>query len=71
MDTSSKKCLLHRKKGCGFLKHIKINNCTYRLASACIANRLKKVLASLINRDQTGFLKVRLGKIFVLYTSMT
>ena len=34
-------------------------NTTYKLASACIADRLKKVLPCLIDEDQTGFISGR------------
>lgn len=34
-------------------------NCDYKIASKAIANRLKAVLPSIINNDQTGFLKGR------------
>lgn len=34
-------------------------NVVYKIGSACIANRLKAVLPTLINEDQTGFIKNR------------
>ena len=34
-------------------------NCDYKLATKCIASRLKNVLPCIINEDQTGFLKGR------------
>ena len=34
-------------------------NVVYKIGSSCIANRLKKVLPSLINEDQTGFMSNR------------
>ena len=33
--------------------------CIYKFASRCIANRIKKVLDTLIAKDQTGFIKGR------------
>ena len=36
---------------------ITLLNCDYKIASKAIANRLKAVLPSIINNDQTGFLK--------------
>ena len=38
---------------------ISLLNVVYKIGSACIANRLKPVLPSLINDDQTGFMKNR------------
>ena len=33
--------------------------CIYKFASRCIANRIKKVLDTIIAKDQTGFIKGR------------
>lgn len=38
---------------------ITLLNVTYKLASACIANRLKQVLDTIISKTQTGFIKGR------------
>lgn len=38
---------------------ISLLNTTYKLASACIAERLKNVLPTIINEDQTGFISGR------------
>ena len=38
---------------------ISLLNCTYKIASGAIANRIKTVLDKLINKDQTGFLAGR------------
>ena len=38
---------------------ISLLNCTYKIASGAIANRIKTVLDKLINKDQTGFLSGR------------
>ncbi|MCB4762184.1 MAG: hypothetical protein LGB06_08020, partial [Sulfurovum sp.] len=35
---------------------ISLLNVVYKIGSTCIANRLKRVLPSLINEDQTGFM---------------
>lgn len=55
-------CIPKPNKDRQFLKNwrpITLLNCSYKLGSACIANRLKKVLPQLINKDQTGFLSGR------------
>ena len=36
---------------------ITVLNCDYKIATKCIASRIKKVLLKLINNDQTGFMK--------------
>ena len=38
---------------------ISLLNVVYKIGSACIANRLKTVLPSLVNEDQTGFIANR------------
>ena len=38
---------------------ITLLNCDYKIATKCIACRIKKVLPKLINNDQTGFMKNR------------
>ena len=55
-------CLPKGDKPKEFLKNwrpISLLNVSYKLASACIANRLKKVLPALISPDQTGFIAGR------------
>ena len=55
-------CIPKGDKPKQFLKNwrpISLLNISYKIASACIANRLKTVLPSLINNDQTGFLSGR------------
>lgn len=55
-------CIPKEGKPKQYLKNwrpISLLNVVYKLASGCIAERLKKVLDKLINRDQTGFLKGR------------
>ena len=38
---------------------ITLLNCGYKIATKSIASRIRKVLAKIINNDQTGFLKGR------------
>ena len=55
-------CIPKGDKPKQFLKNwrpISLLNVSYKIASACIANRLKKVLPDIINIDQTGFLTGR------------
>lgn len=55
-------CLPKGNKDKLFLKNwrpISLLNTSYKLASACIAERLKQVLPKLINEDQTGFISGR------------
>ena len=55
-------CIPKGDKPKQFLKNwrpISLLNISYKIASACIANRLKSVLPSIINHDQTGFLSGR------------
>lgn len=57
-------CLPKAGKQKQFLKNwrqiqISLLNVLYKIASGCIANRIKTVLYKLINEDQTGFLKGR------------
>ena len=40
-------------------RRISLLNTSYKLASACIAERLKRTLPHIINEDQTGFFSVR------------
>jgi hypothetical protein len=55
-------CLPKGDKPREFLKNwrpISLLNVTYKIGSSCIANRMKTVLADLINDDQTGFIPGR------------
>lgn len=55
-------CIPKGDKDKQYLKNwrpISLLNTTYKLASACIAERLKKILPCLINEDQTGFISGR------------
>ena len=55
-------CIPKGDKPKEFLKNwrsISLLNVSYKIASACIANRLKSVLPNIINHDQTGFLSGR------------
>ena len=55
-------CIPKVRKPKQFLKNwrpISLLNVIYKLASGCIAERIKTVLDKIINRDQTGFLKGR------------
>ena len=55
-------CIPKGDKPKQFLKNwrpISLLNVSYKIASACIANRLKSVLPNIINIDQTGFLSGR------------
>ena len=55
-------CIPKGDKDKQYLKNwrpISLLNVIYKLASACISNRLKKVLPKLIHEDQTGFIAGR------------
>lgn len=55
-------CIPKKDKNKQYLKNwrpISLLNVTYKLASGCIANRIKTVLPYLINEDQTGFISGR------------
>ena len=55
-------CLPKGEKPRQFLKNwrpISLLNIIYKVASGCIASRIKKVLDKLINSDQTGFISGR------------
>ena len=48
-------------------------NVVYKIGSCCTANRLKKVLSSLINEDETGFISnsIRLIYDLIYYLNYT
>ena len=55
-------CIPKEGKDKRFLKNwrpITLLNTSYKIASACIAARIKKILPKIINGDQTGFLAGR------------
>ena len=55
-------CIPKEGKPKRFLKNwrpISLLNVTYKIASACIANRIKNVLPTIVHEDQKGFLKGR------------
>lgn len=55
-------CLPKAEKQKQFLKNwrpISLLNVVYKVASGCIANKIKSLLDKLINKDQTGFIKGR------------
>lgn len=55
-------CLPKAEKQKQFLKNwrpISLLNVVYKVASGCIANRIKSLLDKLINKDQTGLIKGR------------
>ena len=55
-------CIPKQDKPKQFLKNwrpITLLNCTYKIATGCIANRIKTVLDKIISKDQTGFIKGR------------
>ena len=68
-------CIPKENKPKKYLKNwrpITLLNNAYKIASACIANRLKKVLPKIIHEDQKGFLKGRyIGENFrLLYDTL-
>ena len=55
-------CIPKSNKPKQYLKNwrpLTLLNCVYKMASACIANRIKQVLDNIIHKDQTGFIKGR------------
>ena len=55
-------CIPKGDKPREFIKNwrpISLLNVTYKIASSCIANRIKTILPKLINEDQTGFISGR------------
>jgi hypothetical protein len=65
-------CIPKEGKQKHFLKNwhpITLLNVDFKIASACIANRIKPVLKNIISETQKGFLKGRyLGSALDLYT---
>ena len=69
-------CIPKPNKSKEFLKNwrpLTLLNCTYKIASGCIANIIKSVLDKLIDKDQTGFIIERyIGEnIRLIYDIMT
>ena len=56
MHTKREQIKRHDKKN---WRPISLLNVVYKIGSTCIANRLKRVLPSLISEDQTGFMANR------------
>ena len=55
-------CIPKQDKPKQFFKNwrpITLLNCTYKIATGCIANRIKTVLDKIISKDQIGFIKGR------------
>ena len=55
-------CIPKGEKSKKFLKNwrpISLLNVSYKIASACIAHRIKSVLPSIIHTDQSGFMSER------------
>ena len=55
-------CIAKGDKSKEYIKNwrpISLLNIVYKMSSSCIANRLKKVLPSLINENQTEFMSNR------------
>ena len=51
-------CIPKSNKPKKYLKNwrpLTLLNCVYKMASACITNRIKQVLDKIIHNDQTGF----------------
>ena len=64
-------CIPKSNKDRQYLKNwrpISLLNFSFKLASACLANRLKNVLPELVSKDQTGFMTGRyIGEINVSF----
>ena len=65
-------CIPKPNKNKKYIKNwrpISLLNVTYKVASDCIANRIKTVLPSLIDTDQSGFMSNRFsgGNIRLMY----